>query len=75
MSTPTHGTSGPSQRSGVSFTDRLIGEKIREQRNKLRDALEEVQGDVYLWRIGEIDAETAMSGIRDTVECIPRYIL
>lgn len=30
--------------------------------------LEHLQGDLYLWRIGENDAETAMCGIRDTLE-------
>ena len=36
----------------------------------LRDAadrLEAVHGNVYLWRVGEIDAEKAMEGVRDAL--------
>lgn len=31
-------------------------------------ALDGVWGDVYLWRTGEIDAEKAMEGVRDSIE-------
>jgi len=30
--------------------------------------LEDVHGDLYLWRLGEIDSEKAMYAIRDTLE-------
>ena len=34
---------------------------------ELLDQLEAAQGNVYLWRIGEIDAEKAMEGVRDAL--------
>lgn len=34
---------------------------------RLEATIENVKGDLYLWRIGEVDAETAMHGIRDTL--------
>ena len=58
-----------------SLSARLIAEKIREQRAQLREALEDVKGNVYLWRIGEIDAEAAMMGVGDAVDSLPRSIM
>jgi hypothetical protein len=45
----------------------IVGRYERKEIRVLLEALETVRGDVYLWRLGEIDAEKAMEGVRDAV--------
>lgn len=54
--------------------DRLVADKVREQRDRLIEAVEDVRGNLHLWQIGEIDAETAMQGVREAVEDLPWYV-
>ncbi len=35
----------------------------------LLEASETVRGDVYLWRLGEIDTRSAMEGVRNALGC------
>jgi len=46
-------------------------ERDRERITELVRILENVRGDVYLWRIGETSAQNAMEAIQESADDVP----